>query len=233
MSKSRILLLSSSVIFWSLLLTMIHGVVTLKEENEILVEKIDALEDINDQVTNNNAQLNDDLLNLKIHLEKQQSVMDSLQSDLKTQTEINVNLQKENKELKVKLEAKAKKEKEERERAIASSQSSSKQVISRGAVSKKKEFYVESTAYVAMCDTGCTGITATGINLRDNPNAKVIAVDPSIIPLGSKVHVEGYGYAIAGDTGGAINGYKIDVHVPTVSDAMKWGRKRVKVTILK
>ena len=46
----------------------------------------------------------------------------------------------------------------------------------------------------------------TGINLRANPNLKVIAVDPSVIPLGSKVWVEGYGYAVAGDTGGAIKG---------------------------
>ena len=62
-----------------------------------------------------------------------------------------------------------------------------------------------ATAYTAHCN-GCSGITATGINLRANPNLKVIAVDPSVIPLGSKVWVEGYGYAVAGDTGGAIKG---------------------------
>ena len=62
-----------------------------------------------------------------------------------------------------------------------------------------------ATAYTAYCN-GCSGITTTGINLRANPNLKVIAVDPSVIPLGSKVWVEGYGYAVAGDTGGAIKG---------------------------
>src|SRR5690606_25205159 len=61
-----------------------------------------------------------------------------------------------------------------------------------------KEFYVSATAYTASC-TGCSGITATGINLHANPGLKVIAVDPSVIPLGSKVWVEGYGNAIAGD----------------------------------
>ena len=71
-----------------------------------------------------------------------------------------------------------------------------------------------ATAYTAHCN-GCSGITRTGINLRSNPNLKVIAVDPNIIPLGSKVWVEGYGYAVAGDTGGAIKGMKIDLHVPT------------------
>ncbi|GAA0299481.1 3D (Asp-Asp-Asp) domain-containing protein/LysM repeat protein [Gracilibacillus halotolerans] len=90
---------------------------------------------------------------------------------------------------------------------------------------------VEATAYTAECD-GCSGITATGINLLENPNMKVIAVDPSIIPLGTRVHVEGYGEAVAADTGGAIKGNKIDIHVPTKQEAYNWGRKTVEVTIL-
>lgn len=90
---------------------------------------------------------------------------------------------------------------------------------------------VTATAYTAQCN-GCSGVTATGINLNNNRNMKVIAVDPSVIPLGSRVHVEGYGTAIAGDTGGAIRGNKIDVHVPTKADALRWGRKQVKITIL-
>ncbi|MBO0602903.1 DUF348 domain-containing protein [Sporosarcina sp. E16_3] len=94
-----------------------------------------------------------------------------------------------------------------------------------------EEFYVTATAYTAYCN-GCSGITRTGINLRANPNLKVIAVDPSIIPLGSKVWVEGYGYAVAGDTGGAIKGKKIDLHVPTKSDAYKFGRRQVKIKII-
>ncbi len=94
-----------------------------------------------------------------------------------------------------------------------------------------KEFYVNATAYTAGCN-GCSGVTATGLNLKSNPNAKVIAVDPSVIPLGSKVHVEGYGYAIAADTGGAIKGNKIDVFVPNNSQAYRWGNKRVKIKIL-
>ena len=61
---------------------------------------------------------------------------------------------------------------------------------------------------------------------------KVIAVDPSVIPLGSKVWVEGYGHAVAGDTGGAIKGKKIDLHVPTKGDAYKFGRRQVKIKII-
>ncbi|ANU24733.1 G5 and 3D domain-containing protein [Planococcus donghaensis] len=94
-----------------------------------------------------------------------------------------------------------------------------------------KEFYVSATAYTASC-TGCSGITATGINLKTNPGLKVIAVDPRVIPLGSKVWVEGYGNAIAGDTGGAIKGNKIDLFMANRSDALSFGRKQVKVRIL-
>jgi uncharacterized protein YabE (DUF348 family) len=103
--------------------------------------------------------------------------------------------------------------------------------VSRGAVETGKEFYVSSTAYTAYCN-GCSGRTATGLNLRANPNMKIIAVDPRIIPLGTKVYVEGYGYAIAADTGGAIKGYKIDVFMPTNQDCYRWGRKKVKIKIL-
>lgn len=94
-----------------------------------------------------------------------------------------------------------------------------------------REIYVSATAYTAFC-AGCSGITATGINLKANPGLKVIAVDPSVIPLGSKVWVEGYGYAVAGDTGGAIKGNKIDLFMPNKSDALAFGRKQVKVKIL-
>ena len=92
-------------------------------------------------------------------------------------------------------------------------------------------FAVESTAYTAGC-SGCSGITATGINLNNDPYAKVIAVDPNVIPLGTQVYVEGYGYAVAGDTGGAIKGNKIDVHLPTKEEAYNWGRKTVNITLI-
>ncbi len=52
---------------------------------------------------------------------------------------------------------------------------------------------------------------------------KVIAVDPRVIPLGTKVYVEGYGYAVAADTGGAIKGYKIDVILSIKSGCISLG----------
>ncbi|KFM98623.1 enterotoxin [Bacillus clarus] len=101
-----------------------------------------------------------------------------------------------------------------------------------------RELTVVATAYTAHpSENGGTYggrvLTAMGHDLTANPNMKMIAVDPKVIPLGSKVWVEGYGEAIAGDTGGAIKGNRIDVLVGSDSVANKWGRKTVKVKILK
>jgi 3D (Asp-Asp-Asp) domain-containing protein len=95
----------------------------------------------------------------------------------------------------------------------------------------EQEITVSATAYTAYCE-GCSGTTAYGIDLRSNPDQKVIAVDPSVIPLGTKVWVEGYGEAIAGDTGGAIKGHKIDLFMPSYDNAIAWGRQTVKLKIL-
>ncbi|PFJ08404.1 enterotoxin [Bacillus cereus] len=99
-----------------------------------------------------------------------------------------------------------------------------------------REITVEATAYTANpSENGSYGgrvLTAMGHDLTANPNMKVIAVDPKVIPLGSKVWVEGYGEAIAGDTGGAIKGNRIDVLVGSDSNANSWGRKSVKVKVI-
>jgi len=105
--------------------------------------------------------------------------------------------------------------------------------VSRGSSepSSGKEFYVTATAYTPNC-SGCSGISATGINLNSGSGLKVIAVDPSVIKLGSKVWVEGYGTAIAGDTGGAIKGNRIDILVQSESQASNWGVRKVRIKVL-
>ncbi|EMA4239368.1 resuscitation-promoting factor [Listeria monocytogenes] len=105
--------------------------------------------------------------------------------------------------------------------ATSSSSSSASSTPSGG-----KTYKMESTAYSG------GGTTAYGINLSANPGLKVIAVDPRIIPLGSKVWVEGYGEAIAGDTGGAIKGNIVDVYFPNESQCYSWGRRMVTVKVL-
>lgn len=97
--------------------------------------------------------------------------------------------------------------------------------------SSGKEIYVSSTAYTASCK-GCSGVTSTGVDLKSNPGAKIIAVDPNVIPMGSKVYVDGYGYAVAADKGGAIKGNRIDVFFSSKNDAYRWGVKRVKIRVL-
>ena len=94
-----------------------------------------------------------------------------------------------------------------------------------------KTLTVESTAYTADCE-GCSGVTRMVLDLKKYPDAKVIAVDPSVIPLGSIVKVEGHGVAIAADTGGGINGNEIDVFIPNHNDALQWGRKNVRVEVI-
>lgn len=90
---------------------------------------------------------------------------------------------------------------------------------------------MEATAYTANC-AGCSGITATGVNLNADRNAPVIAADPDVLPMGTEVEIEGMGTYTVEDTGGAINGDRIDIHVPTKSEAFDFGRQDVEVTIL-
>ena len=87
---------------------------------------------------------------------------------------------------------------------------------------------MESTAY-SWREAGASNLSATGIDLSKESN--VVAVDPSVIPLGSLVKVSGYGFAIAGDTGGAIQGNIIDVHFDSVDQCRLWGRRQVTVEI--
>ena len=82
---------------------------------------------------------------------------------------------------------------------------------------------VESTAY-----TYTGNKTATGIAAREG----LIAVDPKVIAMGSKVYVEGYGYALAADTGGDIRGNRIDVFFSTLRQCLDWGRKPVRIYVL-
>ncbi len=93
------------------------------------------------------------------------------------------------------------------------------------------ELQVVATAYCAS-EAGNSDLTAAGYDITKNPSMKLIAVDPKVIPLGTKVWVEGYGEAIAGDTGGKIKGNRIDVLMPSINQANQWGRKTVTVRIL-
>ena len=88
---------------------------------------------------------------------------------------------------------------------------------------------VEATAY-SYNEAGLSNYTADGTNLISEPN--VIAVDPSVIPLGSYVEIPGYGVFRAADTGGAIYGNRIDVHLVNLSDVYNFGRRTITIRVL-
>ena len=90
-----------------------------------------------------------------------------------------------------------------------------------------KQINAKVTAYTPF-DAGCNGITATGTKAEKG----VIAVDPRVIPLGTKVYIPGYGVATAEDTGGAIKGNRIDVCYASKDQAFSWGVRNVPVYIL-
>ena len=101
--------------------------------------------------------------------------------------------------------------------------------VTETSAAQGKTLVVSATAY-SRHEAGLSNFTATGIDLSVNP--MVIAVDPSVIPLGSLVNVPGYGIAIAGDTGGAIVGNKIDLHMENLNAALAFGRQTLTITIL-
>ncbi|MEM5639546.1 cell wall-binding protein EntB [Bacillus toyonensis] len=139
-------------------------------------------------------------------------------------------------EAKAKEIARAKEEAKAREIEKAKEEAKAKEESKNNTQSAKRELTVVATAYTAdPSENGTYGgrvLTAMGHDLTANPNMRIIAVDPKVIPLGSKVWVEGYGEAIAGDTGSAIKGNRIDVLMGSKSKAMNWGRQTVKVKIL-
>nr|CAA9289618.1 Cell wall-binding protein [uncultured Armatimonadetes bacterium] len=99
---------------------------------------------------------------------------------------------------------------------------------SRGYFSGRRLITMESTGYGPAGNGRWGARTASGLR----PGYGVVAVDPRFIPLGTRLYVDGYGYAVAGDTGGAIKGARIDLGFDSNRAAMRHGRRKVKVLIL-
>lgn len=96
-------------------------------------------------------------------------------------------------------------------------------LASRSLTEPRRELYLQATAYTHTGNTTFTGVY---------PRAGTVAVDPKVIPLGSRLWIEGYGYGIAQDTGGVIKGNIIDLFMDTREECLHWGRRMVKVYIL-
>ncbi|OLP64405.1 hypothetical protein BACPU_26300 [Bacillus pumilus] len=133
---------------------------------------------------------------------------------------------------------------ERKKRAKTSSHYSSKVAVTptpktQKATSQQRKISIEFTYYVALCDTGCSGVTATGHDVRKSiyyNGMRIVATDPNVIPTYSIIEFVLGGTkvkAIALDTGGAIKGNKIDMLVATQGEAMKMGRNTKNVTIIR
>ncbi|HHY06414.1 MAG TPA: DUF348 domain-containing protein [Clostridia bacterium] len=100
-----------------------------------------------------------------------------------------------------------------------------RQTVSRAGTSLE---FSEAYTMTATAYTHTGNRTATGIW----PSVGIVAVDPRVIPLGTRLYVDGYGFATAMDVGGKIKGKRIDVFMETKEEALQWGRRQVKVFVL-
>jgi len=103
--------------------------------------------------------------------------------------------------------------------------------VSDRQLTARKAFWLVATAYDPMVGAkNGSGGNRTAMGLKAGRG--IVAVDPRVIPLGTRLYIEGYGYAIAGDTGGDIKGMRIDLCYATRKEAIQFGRRKVKVYIL-
>lgn len=103
----------------------------------------------------------------------------------------------------------------------------------RHSITRGSEMIFEATAYTddVQSQGKWVGQTASGMK----PQVGVVAVDPKVIPLGTKLYIEGYNnndICIAGDTGGAIKGNRLDLFFDTREEALKFGRQKVKIILV-
>lgn len=101
-------------------------------------------------------------------------------------------------------------------------------LASRGFFGGRRVIDMRATGYGPDGNGRWGARTASGLR----PGRGVVAVDPRFIPLGTRLYIEGYGYAVAGDTGGAIKGNRIDLGFDSNREAWNVGRKNVRVLIL-
>lgn len=192
----------------------------LEEEKKDLEEETSKLDsNLTDKITEV-EKLSESLVEKESKVEQLQEDKEKLNSDIK---ESDKTIKKKNDEIEGLKQLSSKKTKVEAVVAENKSKTTSKTMS------------MEITAYTAFCDTGCIGITAQGTNVKNtvyHPSGhRIVAVDPSIIPLGTILEINGETY-IADDTGGDIKGSRLDLLVSTKSEALTFGRQNLQVKIL-
>lgn len=173
-----------------------------------------------------NLELKNEISTMNNLLERLEYNVDNLQCDI---DDYKLKIQELNEEITIHKETitKVRKENSELRKKLVST---STVAPTRGS-SALRTF--EATGYcscIKCCGPNAKGITATGTKVQAN---RTIAVDPKVIPLGSKVKIEGLGTFTAEDTGSAVKGNIVDIYFGTHQEALNWGRRKVKVSIIK
>ncbi len=180
------------------------------------------------QVNDQKAVLDSQMSDLKKKIADGQSEMKQL-ADREQQAKAMEEAQKKAAEEEAQKQQQASNQKQQVQQTSTKTVDNSKDATSAENVSGSKTLTMSATAYSTEAN-GMGTYSATGINLKQHPSC--VAVDPSVIPLGSIIWVSGYGVSVAGDTGTAIKGNIIDLHFATVAQSMAWGRRTVTVKIL-
>lgn len=211
-----------------------HNLIESKDRVEVLIKEKSALsETLNEKkviISNYQARVEE--------LDKRVSNLDKHSQKLSKQVK-----EYEKKErLYIKSDKRAKAKIKELERLLnVKQQEAKKKVVNQSRSSSKgtaQSSTFSVTNYTVNC-TGCTGITKSGKNVRNtiyHNGMRVVATDTSIIPLGSIIEISVAGNAFkaqALDIGGAIKGYEIDLLVSSNSEAVKFGRKKASVKVLR
>lgn len=127
-----------------------------------------------------------------------------------------------------------------RERRLTARQLAALDSHARSVVDRSQAIQAKAPASPATSLTAAPGtitVTATGYSLQGHTSTGlpvgygVVAVDPAVIPLGTRLSIPGYGEGVAADTGGAVSGYAIDLWFPTLADALAWGRRTVTISL--
>ena len=124
-------------------------------------------------------------------------------------------------------------------RQIATLDSRARQIVAKAqAVQSQTAAASSSVAAPSVADgTRTLTVTATGYSLPGRTatglpvGPGIVAVDPAVIPLGTRLSIPGYGEGVAADTGSAVQGMTIDLWFPTLADALAWGRRTVTITL--
>ncbi len=123
-------------------------------------------------------------------------------------------------------------------RQIAALDSRAQHVVATAQTLQPQTVEISSAAGFSVADgTRTLTVTSTGYSLPGHTatglpvGRGIVAVDPAVIPLGTRISIPGYGEGVAADTGGAVQGMTIDLWFPTLAKALAWGRRTVTITL--